>query len=282
MRRVSRGRGQRVNFRILGPVEIQARDGRQATLKAQKIRALLGYLCVNSSKTVPSDKLIEVMWAGTPPRTAATAVQVCVSKLRKQLRGLGFDASTLISTQPRGYRLNLCQLTLDLREFEHMLAEARRIRIGGRVEEASDILAYALSQWRGRALEDLRELPSFETLGRQLDELRFFAHEQRIELEFELGNHKALITEIYSLIDECTTRENLYGYLMVALYRSGRTAEALATYERLRRILLDDLGVEPIPRLRNLHHAILAHAPALEGSIPDLMVARRSPTTNSP
>ncbi|MDF6043833.1 AfsR/SARP family transcriptional regulator [Streptomyces sp. JH14] len=244
----------------------------QATPKAKKLRAVLGYLCVSKGQTVHAGRLIEALWPGEPPRTASTALHVYVSKLRKHLASIGLDGTSLIVTQPPGYRLNLCGYSLDLAEFEGMVTKSREAHALGDAVEAAEHLADAISLWRGRALDDLRELPIFETLGRRLDERRAHACEQRIELELEIGNHKTIIEEIHSLIDEYSTRESLYGYLMVALYRSGRAADALAAYDHIRSLLMDDLGVEPTPQLRSLQHAVLAHAPSLERAAPCIIM----------
>lgn len=261
-----------MDFRVLGPVAIETASDNQGTPKAKKLRAVLGYLCVSKGQTVHAGRLIEALWPGEPPRTASTALHVYVSKLRKHLASIGLDGTSLIVTQPPGYRLNLCGYSLDLAEFESMVTKSREAHALGDAVEAAEHLADAISLWRGRALDDLRELPIFETLGRRLDERRAHACEQRIELELEIGNHKTIIEEIHSLIDEYSTRESLYGYLMVALYRSGRAADALAAYDHIRSLLMDDLGVEPTPQLRSLQHAVLAHAPSLERAAPCIIM----------
>ncbi len=261
-----------VKFQVLGPVEIETDDGTQVSPRALKLRSLLAYLCTHHGEAVSSGRLIEALWSGTPPQTASTALHVYVSKLRKHLHALDLDAAALITTQPPGYRLRLVGCDLDVYEFDRLLGVARECRQAGDREKASKTLDRAISLWRGQALEDLRGIPAFESLGRRLDERRSFAHEQRFELELELGNHKALVGEIYSLLDDRSTWENLYAYLMVALYRSGRTAEALATYSRVRRNLVEDHGIEPAPRLQRLQHAILTHAPALDDCGADQLV----------
>ncbi|WP_176711163.1 AfsR/SARP family transcriptional regulator [Streptomyces sp. Ncost-T6T-1] len=253
-----------MKFQVLGPVEIETPGGAQVSPRALKVRSLLAYLCAHHDETVSSGRLIEALWSGTPPQTASTALHVYVSKLRKHLQGLGLDGTSLITTQPPGYRLRLLECDLDVYEFDRLLAKGREFRELGDLVKASESLDRAISLWRGQALEDLRGIPAFESLGRRLDERRSFAREQRFELELELGNHKALVGEIYSLLDDRSTWENIYGYLMVALYRSGRTTEALATYSRVRRNLVEDHGIEPAPRLQRLQHAILTHDPSLD------------------
>ncbi|MFJ6757516.1 BTAD domain-containing putative transcriptional regulator [Streptomyces sp. NPDC091273] len=261
-----------MKFQVLGPVGMEAEDGTQVSPRPLKVRSLLAYLCTHHGEAVSSGRLIEALWSGTPPQTAATALHVYVSQLRKHLRALGLDAAALVTTQPPGYRLRLGGCDLDVHAFDRLLGTAREFRRAGEREKASESLGQAISLWRGQALEDLRGIPAFESIGRRLDERRSFAHEQRFELELELGNHQALVGEIRALLDSRSTWENLYAYLMVALYRSGRTTEALATYGRLRRNLVEDHGIEPAPRLQRLQHAILTHAPALDDCGADQLV----------
>ncbi|MFI6651559.1 BTAD domain-containing putative transcriptional regulator [Streptomyces sp. NPDC050529] len=252
-----------VKFLILGPLEMETSDGRQVAPRALKLRSLLAYFCVHRGEVVSTARLTEALWSGAPPRTALTALHVYVSKLRKYLNSLGLDGSAMITTQPPGYRFNLSGHDLDLWQFESLLARAEELRSLNCDGKASAVLNSAISLWRGRAIADLRAIPTFDSLGQFLDERRTFAHMQRFEIELELGNHKAIISEIYSLIAERPTRESLYEYLMVALYRSGRTVEALAAYGQIRKILVQELGVEPGPRVQYLHQAVLSHDPSL-------------------
>ncbi|RSS44915.1 BTAD domain-containing putative transcriptional regulator [Streptomyces sp. WAC08241] len=261
-----------MKFRVLGPVEIETVEGCRATPRALKLRSLLAYLCVYRGETVSSSRLTEAIWSGAPPRTASTALHVYVSKLRKHLDGLGLDASSVIATQPPGYRLNLGECVLDVSELDVLLTTAAELRQRGCQEKASQILGRAISLWRGRALEDLRDLPVFESIGRQLDERLSFAQEQRFEIELKLGNHQKIVGELYSLVDDRPTWENLHGYLMLALYRGGRTAEALSVFDRIRRNLVVELGIEPAPRLQRLHHAVLTHDPSLGAHNADVLV----------
>ncbi|MEU3051515.1 AfsR/SARP family transcriptional regulator [Streptomyces sp. NPDC006984] len=261
-----------MRFRVLGPVEIATVEGNPATPKALKLRSLLAYLCMHRGEAVSSSRLIEALWSGAPPRTASTALHVYVSKLRKHLESIGLDASSVITTQPPGYRLNLGDHSLDVSELDTLLATAAELRQHGCPEKASQIFGRAVSLWRGRAFEDLRDLSVFESIGRQLDERLTFAQEQRFEIELELGNHKEIIGELYSLVDDRPTWENLHGYLMLALYRGGRTAEALSTFGRIRRNLVTELGIEPAPRLQRLHHAVLTHDPSLGACGADVLV----------
>ncbi|MGW2812589.1 AfsR/SARP family transcriptional regulator [Streptomyces sp. NPDC001415] len=252
-----------MKFLILGPLEIETQDGRQVAPRALKLRSLLAYLCAHSGEVVSTARLTEALWSGAPPRTAPTALYVYVSKLRQYLHSLGLDGTAMISTQPPGYRFNLAGHDLDLREFESLLSKAEELKSLNCDEKASEVLNSAISLWRGRAVEDLRTIPAFDTLGQCLDERNAFTHIQRFEIELELGNHKGIISDIYSLIARNPTWEILYEYLMVALYRSGRTVEALAAYGQIRKALVQELGVEPGPRVQRLHQAVLSHDPSL-------------------
>ncbi|MCX4763956.1 AfsR/SARP family transcriptional regulator [Streptomyces sp. NBC_01275] len=250
-------------FRVLGPLEIESSSGRQKSPRALKIRSLLAFLCVHNGKSVSTETLIDALWSSLPPQTAATALQVYVSKLRRHLADLGLDASVL-TTQPRGYRLNLPPELLDVSRFEDLWTEGQRLLKEDRKEEAAVVLASALALWRGGALGDLRSIPAFDALGRRLDEKHMAAQELHMGLQLRLGRHRALIGELYALIAELPTWENLYAYLMIALYRSGRTAESLAVYGEIRDVLVSEFGMEPGAGLRHLHQAILSRAAHLD------------------
>ncbi|MFJ2609952.1 BTAD domain-containing putative transcriptional regulator [Streptomyces sp. NPDC087425] len=270
----SYARGE-MQFQILGPLEIETRDGQHVSPRALKLRSLLAYLCIHSTRSVSMDRLIEALWSGMPPQSATTALHVYVSQLRKYLSGVGVDPKLLV-TRPPGYRLDLCSQTLDMRRFESLLCDFRSLQAQDQLEAAAEALNTALALWRGPALEDLRAVPFFHNLCRQLNEKRTFAYEQKFELELKLGRHNSLIGELYSLIDEQPTREGLYWHLMIALYRSGRIAESLAEYGRIRKILVQDLGVEPGLKLQKLHRAILAREAWLEDSRQEMRSAYAS------
>jgi DNA-binding SARP family transcriptional activator len=250
-------------FRILGPLEIDASDGTAAGPQALKLRSLLALLCVYHGKAVSTERLTEALWSGEPPRTAATALQVYVSKLRKHFVTQGLVGAH-ITTRPPGYQLVLPAGSLDLQRFETLSAESRARHAQGDAEAASRILGSAMALWRGPALEDLRTIAAFENIGHGLDELRIGAYEQHVELELALGRHGSLTSRLYGLIDEQPTWENLYAYLMIALYRGGRIAEALTIYDRIRRVLVEGLGLEPGVRLQNLQRAVLSRDVRLE------------------
>ncbi|RST05406.1 hypothetical protein EF910_13320 [Streptomyces sp. WAC07149] len=256
-----------VFFRVLGTFTVETSGGTPRTPQALKLRALLALLCLNDGHPMSAPQLIEALWSGAPPRTAATALQVYVSRLRKHLAESGLDASALV-TRPPGYLLETAPHALDLHGFEALYREAGVLRGAGRLEEASLALSRALELWAGPALADLRTVPALHSLGRRLDEKRSAALEERAETELLLGRHKQLTGELYGLIDEQPMRETFHELLMLALYRSGRPAEALMIYNRIRRVLIDELGIEPGPRLRQLQQSVLSRDISLEALVP--------------
>ncbi|MFD8687740.1 BTAD domain-containing putative transcriptional regulator [Streptomyces sp. NPDC059651] len=250
-------------FRILGPLGIEKADGESVRLWAPKNRALLAYLCVNNQVVVSPDRLIKAIWSGAPPQSAQTALHVYICNLRSRFRELGLEASVL-TTQSTGYELRLPHSSLDLNLFEAHVAEARNLQRRGDLEAASAELSAAVALWSGPALADFREMPAFAGVCRLLDEKRVYAHERRLQIELDLGRHRELICELYALIEMHPTWEAIYGYLMISLYRSGRTADALQAFDRIRGLLVHDLGIEPGPQLQNIQRRVLARDAWLE------------------
>jgi DNA-binding SARP family transcriptional activator len=241
-------------FRILGPLEVA--DGEEVLpLSGQKQRALLALLLLDANRVVSTDRLVDALWGEQPPRTAATSLQNFVSQLRKLL------GSDVLVTKPPGYQLKIAAEQLDLARFAQLVEEARA---EDSAVERAEKLRRALALWRGPPLADL----GFEAFAQQeigrLEELRLAALEDRIDAELEAGRHSDLAGELEAFADEHPLRERLRGQLMLALYRSGRQAEALQIYHDTRRVLVDELGIEPSPTLQQLHGAILRQDPALE------------------
>ena len=243
-----------LEFGLLGPLEVRAADG-PLPLGAPKQRALLALLVLNANRVVPRDRLISELWGDSPPETAVKAVQVYVSRLRKLL-----PADTLV-TQAPGYVLRAAPESVDLRRFERLVGEAR----DADAARAASLLAEALGLWRGPPLAELADEPFARIEAGRLDDLRLAALEERIEADLALGGHAKLIGELEALIAEHPHRERLRGQLMLALYRSGRQAEALEAY-RNARAALDELGLEPGAALRQLEKQILTQDSSLEPS----------------
>jgi DNA-binding SARP family transcriptional activator len=246
-----------LEFKLLGPLEVAGADG-PLPLGGQKQKALLAVLLLDAGHVVSTDRLIEALWGNEPPRTAATSLQNFVSQIRKLV---GADA---LLTKPPGYVLEIEDEQLDLKRFTHLVDEAR----AAEPEERVGLLREALALWRGVPLADFAydEFAQGE-IGR-LGELRLAAVEQRIDAELELGRHEDVIAELESLVAENPLRERLRALLMVALYRSGRQAEALQVFQQVRRALIAELGLEPGDELQRLHKSILRQDSALRAAPP--------------
>ena len=243
-------------FRLLGPLEASA-DGKPVELPGGKPRALLARVLLDAGRVVAVETLVDSLWGERAPPSAHKVVQVYVSQLRK---ALGADR---IETRAPGYLLRTERDELDLGRFE-ALAESARATPDPR--RRAKLLTEALDLWRGPALEEFRDEPFAPAAARRLAELRLSVLEQRIEAELELGEHARLVAELEALAEQEPLREWPRRQLMLALYRSGRQAEALERFREGRRRLVDELGIEPSPSLQELERAILRHDPALDDS----------------
>jgi DNA-binding SARP family transcriptional activator len=254
-----------MDFQILGSLEVR-RDGRAVSLPAAKQRALLAILLLHAGEVVASDRLIDGLWGETPPETASHALQVYVAQLRKALepgRARGAPHEILL-TSPPGYLVRVEPGRLDVQRFERLLAEGREAMGRGDAAAATRHLHEALAVWRGPALADFAYEPFAQGEIARLEELRLAALDARLEADLALGAHAQLVGELEALIAEHPFRERLRGQLMLALYRCDRQADALAAYEAARRMLVEELGVEPGPSLRGVQRAILDQDPQLE------------------
>jgi DNA-binding SARP family transcriptional activator len=242
-----------LEFRILGPLEVW--DGKKALeLGAPRQRALLALLAIHVGEVVPNERLITYLWGESPPPTAATSLQNAVSQLRKTL---GAEA---VQTRAPGYALNAERDAVDARRFEQLVNEARSAAPDRRV----GLVAEALRLWRGPPLSDFPYEVFAQNEAARLEELRLTAIEERIEADLELGGAAELVGELETIVRENPLRERPRGQLMLALYRSGRQAEALQAYQDARKMLVDELGIEPTPALQQLHASILRQESALQ------------------
>jgi predicted ATPase/DNA-binding SARP family transcriptional activator len=264
------GRVAAVEFRILGPLEV-ADEGRPVALPGSRERAVLVLLLLSANRVVSAERLVEDLWGGKAHEGAAGALRVFVSRLRKALREAGGDA--IVLTKPPGYLLQIERDALDAARFEDLLTEGREHAARGDHETAAARLRQALSLWRGPALADVADAPVARAEAARLEEARLAALEERVEADLACGRHVEVVPELNHLTKACPLRERLWGQRMVALYRSGRQAEALRVYQELRRLLAEELGLEASPELAHLENAIL-HAPELD--TPGL-AARRAP-----
>ncbi|MEU7526048.1 AfsR/SARP family transcriptional regulator [Saccharothrix sp. NPDC042600] len=248
-------------LRLLGPITLTS-DGREHDLGGPRQRVVLAMLALNANRVVPVERLIDAVWNTTPPTTARTQVQICVSALRKIF--LDAKVALRIRTRRPGYQLEVDPDDLDTERFTSLVETARRHARASRTSAAVATLRMALNLWRGnRALADLHS----ELLRRfadQLEHTRLTAVVERVQLDLALGRHEEVVGELTVLVEEHPLWERLYEFLMLALYRSGRQAEALKVCRRARAILVAELGIEPGMRLQRLEASILNREPELE------------------
>jgi len=242
---------------VLGPLEV-LQDARPLDLGAPRQRALFAFLLLHANEVVSTDRLAEALWPVEIPRTAAKAIQVYVSALRKTLG----SARDLLETRGPGYSLKVAPGELDLHEFERLLARSRDEGAGARAATLRD----ALALWRGAPLADFEYESFVLPEAARLGELRQLAVESRIEAELELGGGPELVAELQALVAARPLQERPRVLLMRALYRAGRQSEALDVYRDGKRVLDDELGLDPGPELRELERAVLRQDPALSGS----------------
>ncbi len=246
-----------MEFRVLGPLEVWD-AGAEVSLGGPKPRALLAVLLLHPNEVVPAGRLIDELWGEDSPDGAEGALRVTVSRLRTAL------ARDVLTTRSPGYLIRVEPDELDLHRFERLVDEGRGLLARGLATDASQRLRDGLSLWRGPALADFAYERFAQTAIARLEEIRLAAVELRIEADLTLGRHDELNGELEALVTEHPLRERLRRCLMTALYRSGRQAEALETYQDARRALVDELGIDPSPALRELERAILRQDPALD------------------
>jgi DNA-binding SARP family transcriptional activator len=244
-----------LELRLLGPLEAVV-GSRPVALGSPKQRALLVQLAVQAPKAVPVERLIKQLWPEHPPAAASHAIQVYVSRLRKAL------GSARVVTRQGAYTLVLAPRELDLECFGSLVRKAEG-ELADDPAAAARGLRHALSLWRGDALADLGAEPGVREVALELEDERLRATELLIEAELALGRHARLVSELERLLVEHPAREKLYEELMLALYRSGRQADALDVYQRARANLMSELGLQPGAKLRELQAAILRQEPSL-------------------
>jgi DNA-binding SARP family transcriptional activator len=250
-----------VEFRILGPLEAWEGDS-EVSLGGPKPRALLAVLLLHANEVVPSDRLIEDLWGDDSRERAAAALRVNVSRIRKAL------PRNVVATRPPGYVIGVEPDELDLLRFELLVDEGRKLLASGAADDASKRLSEALGLWRGPPLADFTYESFAQPAIARLEEIRLAALELRIDADLRLGRHDRLVGELEALIAEHPLRERLRSFLMTALYRAGRQAEALEAYQGARRMLVDELGIAPSPALQQLEQAILRQDPSLDLDAP--------------
>jgi len=247
-----------LEFRLLGTLEAGEWDG--AGLGSRKQRALLAYLLLHRNEAVSRDALVDALWAGNPPASAAHALDVYASGLRKSL-----GADGLLDARGGALRLTVDDDALDVARFERLVGAARQ---AGSPLERLAAIEQALALWRGQALADLGDEPFVRQERERLEEERLAATEERFDALLALGRHDEVAPLLRSFVTEHALRERPRGLLMLALYRAGRQADALEVYQSFRGSLREELGLDPGPDLRALEAAILRHDPALAAPAP--------------
>jgi DNA-binding SARP family transcriptional activator len=260
-----------MEFRILGSLEAWD-EGRELSLGGLRPRALLALLLLRPNEVVPTDRLIDELWGEDSPEDAAAALRVNVSRLRKVL------PRDVLATRTPGYLVRIEPDMLDLHRFERLVEEGRGLLVRGLAADASERLHEALALWRGPALVDFAYESFAQAAITRLEEVKLAALELRIDADLVLRRHDELVGELEALVAEYPLRERFRRYLMTALYRSGRQAEALDAYQDARRALVDGLGIDPSTALQELERAILRQDPALDlkAPAPAREVAERS------
>ncbi|HEY1909060.1 MAG TPA: BTAD domain-containing putative transcriptional regulator, partial [Myxococcaceae bacterium] len=256
-----------LQIRVLGPLEI-AWGGRPVDLGGLKARALVARLLIDRGLIVSVDRLIDSLWGDHEGEGAEIALRSTISRLRKRLREAGAPEDLIVTRAP-GYALEVAAETTDVSAFERMIADGKRQLMRHRPSEAVRVLAEAQSLWRGAAYSEVRDEPFARAEARRLEEMLLATIELRLDAAFTLGRHESLVGELETLTSQHPMRERLWSQRMLALYRSGRQAEALRVYQDLRSTLVDELGIEPGHDVAWMEHAILSQDPALSFVPPD-------------
>ena len=252
-----------LDFRMLGPLEAEV-DDRALGLGGPKQRRLLAMLLIEAGRAVSVDRLIDAVWGENPPAAPAATLRTHVANLRRDLSIAG--VADLVVTRAPGYCLDVPPLAVDAGRFEQLVADGRTALQRGATERAGQTLCAALGLWRGEVLEDLGTPPFSHAESARLAELRLVALESRVDADLALGRQEQLVVELTVLVDAHPFREHLFGRLMLALYRTGRQADALEVYRDYRQRLGAELGLAPGHELAQLEAAILRHDPALSST----------------
>src|SRR5215213_9854376 len=265
-----------LEFRLLGPLEVW-REGRPLRLRGERQRALLALLLLHANEVVPRERLMEELFGDDASTTSANALQVRISRLRGQLAdgGASNGDGGLVVTRPPGYVLRIDPEQLDVTRFERLLSKGRTALAEGDAVSAAATLREALALWRGPALADLAPLEFAQAEIRRLEGLRLGAVMEKVDADLALGRAAEVIPELEPLVEANPLQERLRGQLMLALYRSGRQANALEVYRETRDLLNDELGLEPSKALQELERSILRQERSLDVEVPQRVIATR-------
>ena len=255
-----------LEFRILGPLDVRVR-GNRVEVKSHRVQVVLSLLLAEAGRVVSVDRLVDAVWDDRPPLTAKTQVQICVSSLRRMLAGTGIQEE-VVTTHSPGYELLLGDAFLDADRFRRLVEVGKSFLAAGNAAGAVDHFRAALALWQGPCLEGVSSRV-VEATALRLDEQRWTIHGGCVDLELALGRHNELVPELAGLAAEHPLREHLRAQLMLALWRSGRQAEALEVYRSLHRLMTEELGIEPRRGIQRLHQRILNTDQRLEVSWSD-------------
>lgn len=259
---------------ILGPLVVRI-DGTSVVPSAAKPRQVLALLAAGAGKPVSTEAIAEELWGSDPPTNPSGVVQTYIKQLRRAIAAAldpsgGRSAKDVLSRGYNGYMLDMPGSALDAHEFDRLATRGLRSLVEGRGVEASRSLERALSLWRGPALADVRTGSGLEVEAQCLEEARRAALDGRITADLQLGRHSELIGELTMLTTRYPLQESLHAQLMLALYRCGRSWQALQVFRRLRASYVEELGIEPSQRLQKLHRAVLAADPLLDSPVRSL------------
>ncbi|WP_336111705.1 AfsR/SARP family transcriptional regulator [Streptomyces sp. PTD9-10] len=252
--------GERLRFEVLGPVTVTS-QGRSLPIGGARQRTVLALLLLNSGRIVPVDTLVDAVWNDHPPATARTQIAIVIAALRKTFKSQGAAEDTIVTAHP-GYVLRPDGHSVDMLEFTRLVKTAETAVQQGRLPEAAGSYAQALALWRGPAFAGISS-SLVEDEAARLEGHRLNAYDDATAVQLELGNHHDLVPELTSVVREQPLRERTRHHLMLAQYRSGRRAEAMATFREARTQFIEELGMEPGPDLQGLHDAILRDDPSL-------------------
>ena len=271
-----------MEFGILGPLEVRSASD-VVPIRRGLPRAILVALVLRRGHTVTADFLVDLLWGDALPRNPANALQIQVSYLRKTLGAAQPDGSSVLETRAGGYALLVQPEQVDAHRFEmaaRSFTPLYTLRSQAELVQALEEVERALGMWRGDALEDVAGMEFARGEITRLEELRWVAMERRVDLQLRLGRHGDTVAEVSELVQRMPLRERFHEQLVLALYRSGRQADALRAYGDARRTLVEELGIEPGSDLRDLERRVLEQDPSLDWSPPDES-ARLQPTLST-
>lgn len=248
-----------MHFRILGQLTVSKTNREIIEIAGWRQQTVLAMLLLRANQPILVEGLTQALWGDEAPVTARNQVQICVSRLRRQLAG---DDGPTIATRTSGYAISLSQATLDLMHFEELAARGRECAARGSRHEAVHDLRSAIGLWRGPVADGI-DADAIRVAATRLHELRDTVLEDCLDLELAMGRHRQLVAELAALVAEHPLRESMRAKHMLALYRAGRTCDALRSYRIGRDLIRDELGLEPSDELRSLERAILNQDPRL-------------------